>query len=208
VTGRFITLEGGEGTGKSTQGRHLAAALADRGINAITTREPGGSPGAEDIRGLLVNGAPGRWDAITETLLVYAARADHIARTIGPALLADKWVICDRFTDSTYAYQGAGRGLARETIRRIDSVVLDDFRPDLTLVLDMDVEAGLARAAGRGPQESRFEQFDRDFHERLRQAFIDIAKRNPDRCVLIDAAQSEDAVAAAIWTAVARRFGL
>ena len=208
MTGRFITLEGGEGTGKSTQAKRLGAALAAKGVSVVTTREPGGSPGAEEIRGLLVNGAPGRWDAITETLLVYAARADHVARTIGPALVAGKWVISDRFTDSTYAYQGAGRGIARETIRRIDAVVLDDFKPDLTLVLDLDVETGLARAMGRGPLESRFEKFDRDFHERLRQGFIDIAKRNPDRCVLIDAAQSQDEVAAAIWAVVAQRFGL
>ena len=208
MTGRFITLEGGEGTGKSTQTKRLAAALEAKGIDVVTTREPGGSPGAEEIRALLVNGAPGRWDAITETLLVYAARADHVARTIGPALVADKWVICDRFTDSTYAYQGMGRGLARETIRRIDAVVLDDFKPDLTLVMDLDVEIGLGRAIGRGPKESRFEQFDRDFHERLRQAFLEIAKRSPDRCVIIDAAQGPDDVAAAIWAAVSRRFGV
>ena len=208
MTGHFITLEGGEGAGKSTQIKRLAAALAAKGITAVTTREPGGSPGAEEIRALLVNGAPGRWDALTETLLVYAARADHIKHTIGPALLADKWVICDRFTDSTYAYQGAGRGLARETIRRIDAVVLDDFTPDFTLMLDLDVETGLARAGKRGPAESRFENFGRDFHDRLRQGFLDIAKRYPDRCVVIDAAQDEDAVAAAIWAAVAGRFGL
>jgi dTMP kinase len=208
LTGRFITLEGGEGTGKSTQTKRLAKALEDKGLGVVITREPGGSPGAEEIRGLLVNGAPARWDAITETLLVYAARADHVARTIGPALVAGKWVISDRFTDSTYAYQGAGRGLARETIRRIDSVVLDDFRPDFTLMLDIDVETGLKRAAARGGAESRFENFDRDFHERLRQAFTEIAKRNPDRCTLIDASGSADDVAAAIWAAVARRFAL
>jgi dTMP kinase len=208
MAGHFITLEGGEGAGKSTQVRRLAAALADKGITVLTTREPGGSPGAEDIRALLVNGAPGRWDALTETLLVYAARADHIKHTIGPALLADKWVICDRFTDSTYAYQGAGRGLARETIRRIDAVVLDDFAPDFTLVLDLEVETGLARAAGRGAAESRFENFGRDFHERLRQGFLDIARRNPGRCLVIDAAQNESSVAAAIWAAVAARFDL
>ncbi len=208
MTGHLITLEGGEGAGKSTQVRRLAARLAAKGIAALTTREPGGSPGAEEIRALLVNGAPGRWDALTETLLVYAARADHIKHTIGPALLADKWVICDRFSDSTFAYQGAGRGLARETIRRIDAVVLDDFTPDFTLVLDLDVETGLARAGKRGAAESRFENFDRDFHDRLRQGFLDIARRNPARCVVVDAAQDEDAVAAAIWTAVAGRFGL
>lgn len=208
MAGRFITLEGGEGSGKSTQARRLTASLHAKGIATVTTREPGGSPGAEEIRKLLVEGAPGRWDVVTETLLVYAARADHVGRTIGPALLADKWVICDRFTDSTYAYQGAGRGLARETIRRIDAIVLDDFKPDFTLVLDLDVETGLKRAASRGGAESRFENFDRDFHERLRLAFQDIARRNPDRCALIDAAEDEEAVAAAIWTAVTRRFGL
>jgi dTMP kinase len=214
MSGRFITLEGGEGAGKSTQLRRLADALAALNIACVTTREPGGSPGAEEIRALLVNGAPGRWDVVTETLLVYAARADHVARTIGPALLTDKWVLCDRFTDSTYAYQGAGRGLARETIRRIDAVVLDDFKPDLTLILDLPVEIGLARAADRAAQksrsagESRFEQFDTAFHERLRQAFIEIARRNPDRCIVIDAGGSEDDVAAAILAAVKRRFGL
>ena len=212
MTGRFITLEGGEGTGKSTQVKRLAAALEKAGQPVVITREPGGSPGAEEIRGLLVNGAPGRWDAMPETLLLYAARADHVGRTIGPALLADKWVVCDRFTDSTYAYQGAGRGLTRETIRRLDAVVLDDFKPDLTLVLDLDVQTGVARAMARatasGGGESRFEQFDQDFHERLRQAFVDIAKRHPDRCVLIDASGSVDAVEAAIWAQVSRRFGL
>ncbi len=208
MTGRFITLEGGEGTGKSTQARRLVAALAEKGISTILTREPGGSLGAEEIRGLLVNGDPGRWEAITETLLVYAARADHVARTIGPALVADKWVVCDRFNDSTYAYQGAGRGLERETIRRIDAIVLDDFKPDLTLVLDLPVEVGLKRATGRGRQETRFEMFDQAFHERLRQAFVDIAKRSPDRCALIDASQNETDVAKAIWDAVTRRFSL
>ena len=177
MTGRFITFEGGEGAGKSTQIRRLADGLSALGIACVTTREPGGSPGAEEIRALLVNGEPGRWNPVTETLLVYAARADHVARTIGPTLVAGKWVLCDRFTDSTYAYQGAGRGLARETIRRIDAVVLDDFKPDFTLVLDLPVETGLARANRRGASESRFEQFDTAFHERLRQAFINIARR-------------------------------
>jgi dTMP kinase len=208
VAGRFITLEGGEGSGKSTQVKRLAAALQAKGITALTTREPGGSPGAEDIRALLVQGEPGRWDALTETLLLYAARADHVRRVIGPVLLEDKWVISDRFNDSTFVYQGAGRGLTRETIRRIDSVVLDDFKPDFTLVLDLDVEIGLQRAMARGGPETRFENFDREFHERLRQGFVEIAKRHPDRCVLIDAGGSLDEVAAAIWGAVSRRFSL
>jgi dTMP kinase len=208
MTGRFITLEGGEGTGKSTQLRRLAGALERRGIAVVATREPGGAPGAEEIRELMVTGEPGRWDVMTETLLAYAARADHVARTIGPALVAGKWVVSDRFSDSTFAYQGAGRGLDRETIRRIDSAVLDDFKPDLTLVLDLDVSIGLERALARGPVENRFEKFGAEFHERLRQAFLDIARRNPERCRVIDASGSEDQVAAAIFEAVAARFDL
>jgi len=200
MTGRFITLEGGEGTGKSTQ------------IKRLTTREPGGSQGAEQIRKLMVEGEPGRWDAITETLLAYAARADHVARTIGPALLAGTWVISDRFNDSTFAYQGAGRGVPRETIRRIDAAVLDDFAPDLTLVLDLDVKVGLERALARhnaqSGAENRFEKFGAEFHEKLRQAFLDIAKRSPERCRVIDAGGTQDAVAEAILAAVVRRFDL
>ncbi|HKU55177.1 MAG TPA: dTMP kinase [Rhizomicrobium sp.] len=208
MAGRFITLEGGEGTGKSTQIKRLAASLEAKGIPVLATREPGGSPGAEQIRALMVEGEPGRWDAITETLLAYAARADHVARTIGPALLAGRWVISDRFSDSTFAYQGVGRGVPRETIRRIDAAVLDDFAPDLTLVLDLDVTLGLQRAAARGAAENRFEKFGADFHEKLRQAFLDIARRYPERCRVIDAAGSEDQVAAAILAAVSRRFDL
>lgn len=208
MAGRFITLEGGEGTGKSTQIKRLKASLEAKGLSVLATREPGGSLGAEQIRALLVEGEPGRWDAITETLLAYAARADHVARTIGPALLAGTWVISDRFSDSTFAYQGVGRGVPRETIRRIDSAVLDDFAPDLTLVLDLDVSTGLQRATARPGSENRFEKFGADFHEKLRQAFLDIAKRDPDRCRVIDAGGSEDQVAAAILAAVSRRFDL
>ncbi len=208
MTGRFITLEGGEGAGKSTQIKRLAAALEKKGLTVVTTREPGGSPGAEEIRALLVQGEPCRWDALTETMLIYAARADHVKRTIGPALVANKWVISDRFNDSSFAYQGVGRGLPREFIRRIDSIVLDDFSPDLTLILDLDVEIGLKRAGARGGAEQRFENFDKDFHQRLRQAFLDIAARSPDRCVVIDANQSEDQVAAAIWSATQKHFSL
>jgi dTMP kinase len=208
VTGRFITLEGGEGTGKSTQVRRLAARLKDKGITVVATREPGGSPGAEQIRKLMVEGEPGRWDAITETLLAYAARADHVRSTIRPALMADSWVISDRFSDSTFAYQGAGRGLDRETIRRIDSAVLDDFSPDLTLILDLDTKLGLTRALSRGGAENRFEKFDTEFHDRLRQSFLDIARRFPERCRVIDAAGTEEEVAEAIWAAVSRRFDL
>jgi dTMP kinase len=206
MSARFITLEGGEGTGKSTQARRLAAALDARGIKAVVTREPGGSPGAEEIRKLLVEGEPGRWDVLTETLLVFAARVDHIERTIKPALASGAWVISDRFTDSTYAYQGAGRGLERETIRRIESATIDDFRPDLTLILDLPVAIGLERATARAGTETRFEKFDAGFHEKLRAAFRDIANRHAERCSLIDAQGSEDAVASAIWKSVERRL--
>lgn len=205
---RFITFEGGEGAGKSTQSKKLAAALKKHGISSITTREPGGSPGAEEIRGLIVHGEPRRWDTLTETLLIFAARADHVARTIKPALASGKWVICDRFTDSTFAYQGAGRGLARETIRRLETIVLDDFRPDLTLILDLPVETGLARTKSRGQGPTRFENFDIEFHERLRQAFLVIARRSRERCVVIDASANAAAVADAIWSAVSKRFKL
>ena len=206
--GRFISFEGGEGAGKSTQARRLTAALEKRGISCVITREPGGSAGAEEIRNLLVNGDPGRWEALTETLLLYAARADHVARTIKPALARGHWAICDRFADSTYAYQGAGRGLDRETVRRIEAVAIGDFKPDCTFVLDLPAEEGLKRANARASTEMRFEQFDIGFHERLRQAFLDIARRAPDRCRVIDASADEDTVAQAIWKAVAARFAL
>lgn len=205
---RFITFEGGEGTGKSTQCRHLCAALEAHGIPQIATREPGGSPGAEDIRKLLVEGEPGRWNPLTETLLLFAARADHIARTIKPALEAGRWAVCDRFTDSTYAYQGTARGLDRETIRRIESIAIGDFKPDLTLILDLPVEEGLKRAGLRTHRETRFEKFDSRFHETLRQAFLEIARRSPERCVVIDASGPQESVAAHIWDVVAKRFAI
>ncbi len=206
--GRFITLEGGEGAGKSTQARLLATTLESRGVVALTTREPGGSPGAEDIRKLLVQGEPGRWEPLVETLMMFAARADHVTSTIGPALARGACVICDRFTDSTYAYQGAGRGLPRETIRRIEAIAVPDLKPDLTVILDLPVETGLRRAAARNAGETRFERFDIGFHERLREAFREIARHHPERCALIDATASVDDVAAAIWRVVEARLGL
>ena len=204
---RFITLEGGDGSGKSTQAKLLEAALAKRGIASLVTREPGGSPGAEDIRGLVLNGDPNRWDAMTEALLMFAARRDNVERSIKPALAAKKWVICDRFTDSTYAYQGAGHGLARETIRRMETLVLDDFRPDLTLILDLPVEAGLARTTGRS-KDMRFEAFDLAFHNRMRQCYLAIARRDPERCSVIDATADTETLAKSIWQTVAKRFKL
>lgn len=205
---RFITLEGGEGTGKSTQAKRLGEALKAKGIDAVITREPGGSPGAEQIRKLLVEGEPGRWDALTETLLMFAARADHVANTIKPALASGKWVVCDRFTDSTYAYQGVGRGLGHEKIAALQAAVLGDFKPDFTMVLDLPMDVGLKRAGARRGAETRFEQFDVGFHEKLRGAFREIAAREPKRCVMIEALGSEDDVAALIWNNVKERYSL
>jgi len=206
ATGRFITLEGGEGTGKSTQALRLAARLTGRGRRVVTTREPGGSPGAESIRELLVTGAADRWSPITEALLMYAARRDHIERTIAPALAAGDWVVCDRFADSTRAYQGAGGGAPASFIQALERYVLGETRPDLTLVLDLPVEIGLARAAERRHAETRFEAKGEAFHQRLREGFLAIARVDADRCVVIDATQSIDAVDAAIWAAVDKRL--
>lgn len=205
---RFITLEGGEGAGKSTQVRLLADKLEAARIAVLCTREPGGSPGAEEIRRLLVEGAPGRWDAVSEMLLMFAARADHVARTIRPALDRGQWVLCDRFTDSTYAYQGAGRGLAAPRIAAIEQAVLDGFKPHLTLVLNLPVEAGLARARARAGTETRFEQFDTAFHTRLRDGFLARVQAEPERCAVIDANGDIETVAARIWAETRRRFGL
>lgn len=205
---RFITLEGGEGAGKSTQARRLSGALRARGIDVVLTREPGGSPGAEDIRKLLVEGEPGRWDPEVETLLMFAARADHLAHTIKPALAKGQWVVCDRFGDSTYAYQGVGRGVPCERIREIQNVTIGEFSPDLTLLLDLPVEEGMQRIGTRAHAENRFEKFGPEFHARLRQFFRELAAREPARCVLIDAATSPDTVSDSIWRAVAARFEL
>lgn len=204
--GRFITLEGGEGVGKSTQIRRLAQSLGAQSITVVTTREPGGAPGAERIRDLLIEGATDRWDAVTEALLHFAARREHLVRTVWPALARGAWVISDRFADSTMAYQGYGAGLERAAIDALYAQVVGDFHPDLTLILDMPVEEGLARAAARSEGGTRYERMDVDFHRRLREGFLDIARREPARCVIIDAAQPIDAVAQAILDVVRERL--
>jgi dTMP kinase len=204
--GPFITFEGGEGAGKSTQLRRLADRLAAAGREVVATREPGGSPGAEAIRALLVTGAADRWSAVTETLLVNAARRDHIERVIAPALARGAVVLCDRFADSTRAYQGAGGGAPEILIETLERAVLETLRPDLTLILDLPIEAGLARAAGRGGAEARFETKGAAFHARLRTAFLAIAAAETARCVVIDAGGDEASVAAAVWSAVAPRL--
>ncbi len=205
---RFITLEGGEGAGKSTQARLLAARLRERGFDVALTREPGGTPGAEAIRALLVDGETQRWDATTEALLHFAARRDHLTRVIWPALDTGGWVVSDRFADSTMAYQGYAMKLGREAVEKLYAVAVGDFRPGLTLALDLDAESGLARARNRADKAGdRYERLGLGFHQGLRQAFLDIARREPERCRVIDASADADRVAAAIWSAVAKRYG-
>ncbi len=206
IQGRFITFEGGEGTGKSTQVARLVDRLRALDLEVVQTREPGGSPGAEEIRHLALNGDPGRWSAMTETLLMFAARSDHLERTIRPALEAGRWVVCDRFADSSRAYQGVGGGTAAGFIESLDAAVVGATQPDLTLVFDLPVEVGLERAFGRGLFETRFESKGLEFHERLRRGFRDIAVRHPERCVLIDAEGDLDTVAARVWAAVEARL--
>jgi dTMP kinase len=204
--GQFITFEGGEGTGKSTQIRRLAQRLARGEREVVTTREPGGSAGAEAVRALLVEGSADRWSALSEALLMNAARRDHVERLIDPALARGALVLCDRFADSTRAYQGAAGGVPKETVLMLETAVLGACRPDLTLVFDLPVDAGLDRAARRGEAERRFELKGRAFHEAIRRAFLDIAAAEPDRCVVIDAAGSPEAVEACVWRAVEARL--
>lgn len=203
-----MTFEGGEGAGKSTQAALLAAALARAGIAARQTREPGGSEGAEAIRGLLLEGGDQRWDAVAEALLLNAARRDHLVRTILPSLAEGVWVISDRFADSTLAYQGYGRGLPLEELKFLQSITLGDLIPDLTLVLDLPAAEGLARASRRAQAGDRFERLEPAFHERLRRGFLEIATGNPGRCVIIDAARDRHAVHRAIVAIVAKRLGI
>lgn len=210
--GRFITLEGGEGAGKSTQIKRLVAKLQALGLEVVQTREPGGTPGAEAIRGLLVTGDTARWEADTEALLHYAARAEHVAKTVKPALARGAWVVSDRFADSTMAYQGYAGQVGRERVAALHKLVLGDFQPDLTLILDLPVAEGLRRAGARasatGSNEDRYERMGLQFHEALRTAFLDIAAREPGRCQVVDAAGDPDSVAAALWAGLAARFSL
>jgi len=206
--GKFITFEGGEGTGKSTQVRRLAEALRAEGYAIVTTREPGGAPGAEDIRKLLVEGEPGRWDPLTEAILHFAARREHLARTVLPALDRGDWVISDRFADSTMAYQAYGQGVPVEKIDALYREIVGDLRPDLTIILDITPEQGLQRASTRAGGETRYEQMDIAFHNKIRNAFLDIARREPARCVVIATSAPLDQVAAQILETVRTRLSL
>ena len=206
--GLFITFEGGEGVGKSTQVRRLAARLQATGREVVLTREPGGSPGAEAIRDLVLNGSADRWSPVTETLLMYASRRDHIERTLRPALARGAVVLCDRYADSTRAYQGAAGGADPGLISALETYILEDVRPVRTLVFDLDPELGLARALGRPDAEARFESKGLDFHRRLREGFLAIARAEPGRCRVIDAAGDPDQVEARILAALEGLPGL
>jgi dTMP kinase len=207
--GRFITLEGGEGAGKSVQTRALARRLKALRIEVVSTREPGGSPRAEALREMILSGEAARYGPAGEALLFSAARIDHLDVTIEPALARGDWVVCDRFADSTRAYQGAAGRLDPAFVARLERIVVGPTWPDLTFILDLPAEQGLARAARRrGALDApdRFEGEDLAFHETLRDAFLGIARAEPDRCVVIDAAGSEEDVAEAIWSLVADRL--
>ena len=187
--GLFLTLEGAEGVGKSTNIEFITQYLEQRGIEYVLTREPGGTQLGEKIRELLLAVHEEPMSELTELLLVFAARAQHLDKIIEPALAAGKWVVCDRFTDATFAYQGAGRGLSMETIGELESMVQGELQPDLTLILDLDPEIGMQRAGNRGELD-RFEREQMSFFRHVRQGYLDIAQAEPERCTVIDAAKS------------------
>lgn len=200
--GGFISFEGIDGSGKSTQARLLAAHLESRGHAVVLTREPGGSPGAEEIRKLVLEGPPDRWSAETEILLFTAARRDHLERTIRPALAAGKIVICDRFADSTRMYQGLRGDDLRRKVDALHDLMIGQ-EPDLTLLIDMDPATGLARALGRNGGEERFESFGQQMQERMREGFLDLARSAPARIRIVDGARPQDQVAADVARIVA-----
>jgi len=212
VIGRFITFEGGEGVGKSTQIKRLAAALRKRSVDVVLTREPGGTPGAEAVRHVLLSGAAKSLGPDAEAMLFAAARIDHVDRLIRPALDSGRWVLCDRFTDSTRVYQGTG-GVASGLLHILEMVAIDGLKPDLTLVLDVPAEIGLNRALKRAKEENetdldRFEEEAIEVHRQRREAFLSIAESEPERCVVIDANMSQKKTADAIWAEVETRLGL
>ncbi len=204
----FISLEGGEGSGKSTQAKLLAEKLQQAGLVCQLTREPGGEIGAEEIRRLLVEGESGRWGVISETLLFLAARVQHVERKIQPALQRGEWIVSDRFHDSTRVYQGVGKGLADNYYAMLHNLTLGNFFPALTFVCDIPVEAGLKRAFARNNQETRFENMDINFHQQVRQGFLDIAAAEPQRVVVLDAQQDIATIHQQICAEIRRRYGV
>ncbi|KKB10317.1 dTMP kinase [Devosia chinhatensis] len=209
---RFITFEGGEGVGKSTQVRRLLTNLSQRAIDVVRTREPGGTPKAEAIRSFILQGRSEAWGAGAEAVLFAAARLDHVNEMIAPNLAKGTWVISDRFCDSTRAYQGLTGGVDDRLINALEDLALDGHTPDLTIVLDMDPLTAFKRVEQRTLEEGlqatgdRFEKEEIEWHQLLRANFLDIARNNPDRCVVVSAEQDEEALETAIWTVVSERF--
>lgn len=208
MRGYFITVEGGEGSGKTTQIQYLANHIERNiaGCEPFLTREPGGTESAESIRQLLVTGSADRWRAATEAMLMSASRHEHVVHVLRPALADGRVVICDRYNDSTRVYQGIVGGVPRDDIEVLNRLACGDLVPDLTILLDMDVEEGLRRAGARATTESRFESKGTDFHRRVRQGFLDLAAQDSDRFVVIDAARDVDLIAADIVSAVMPRL--
>jgi len=205
--GKFITLEGGEGAGKSTQVKQLAAFLRAQNIDTVQTREVGGAPSAESIRDLWLTKEE-HWDPLTELLLINAARREHLIKTVFPALERGAWVVCDRFADSTRAYQGIGLGLGLDVVEKIYQTIAPDFEPDLTLLLDLPIEKGLARMSARGGPDDRYQQKDKDFHQKLRDAYLSLAAQYRHRFRIIDASQDAATVTEAIIKTVRGYFAL
>jgi dTMP kinase len=212
AAGKFITFEGGEGAGKSTQAKFLRDALTSYGINVLVTREPGGSPRAEAIREVLLSGKAKRFGSLAEALLFYSARDSHLELTIRPALQRGRFVISDRFLDSTRAYQGAAGGVSIDVLNAFERIVVGETRPDLTFILDLPPEEGLRRAKARAEENSesidRFEIMKLSFHEDLRREFLRIAKAEPQRCVVVDTTQPREDVAELIWNTTVDRLGI
>ena len=201
---RFITLEGGEGAGKSTQVARIADALREAGQDVLSTREPGGSAAADDIRHLLMTGATDRWLPMSEILMFFAARYDHVERTVKPALEAGRWVVCDRFFDTTMAIQGYGYGFDRGAIDAIRHCTLGSFAPGLTLMLDIDPQTGLGRAV----ENQRYERMGLDLHRRVNAGFLAIAAAEPDRCAVVDAGQDINAITGALLAEISNQYGI
>lgn len=220
VAGKFITFEGGEGAGKSTQARLLAERLRERGLDVVVTREPGGTPFAEQVRALILSPEVAEHAPLSEALLFYAARADHLAKVIVPALQRGSFVVCDRFSDSTLVYQSVAGGLSPLVLQRLEEIVVGKARQDLTVIVDIDPAAGLARAEARGglqrhsnadqsaPRRDKYERQSIAYHEKLRAGFLAIAAQEPGRCVVVDGDRPADVVGHEVWDAVADRLGV
>jgi len=206
MRGKLITFEGGEGAGKTTQAERLAKSLNNAGIETLMTREPGGTFGAEAIRELVLSGTSDRWSGLTELLLMYAARLDHMEKLIEPALERGVWVISDRFSDSSMAYQGYARGLGKERVAAVHKAVMDDLQPDITILFDIDPVLTMKRVETRGDDISRFDAESIEFHNTIRAAFLEIAQDNPERIVNVNADAPRDVVETQILYAVVQKF--